>query len=211
MRLYLSSYKLGDYAERFAELVRGDRRGWVIANALDGLDDERREASTAREIASLAILGLEARDLDLRLLTPETIDAVFGDPDFLWVRGGNVFTLRMAMAWCGLDRIIVDGLAADRFVYAGYSAGPCVLAPSLGGLELCDPVDDCLAAYGDVRYDGLGILDRPFVPHLDSPDHPATELLGMVAAQYAAEGQTFWAVRDGEALVVDGGQPTLAR
>ena len=59
----------------------------------------------------------------------------------------------------------VDGLAADRFVYAGYSAGPCVLAPSLAGLDLCDSPEDCQATYGDVRFDGLGILDRPVVPH----------------------------------------------
>ena len=57
---------------------------------------------------------------------------------------GNVFTLRMAFAKSGLDRVVVEGLAADQFVYAGFSAGPCVLAPSLAGLELCDPPEACL-------------------------------------------------------------------
>ena len=110
----------------------------------------------------------------------------------------------MAFARSGLDRVVVEGLAADRFVYAGFSAGPCVLAPSLSGLELCDPPETCRASYGDVRYDGLGVLDRPVVPHLNSPQHPETALLSRVAATYETEGQPYWALSDGQALVIDG-------
>lgn len=204
MRLYLSSYQLGAHPEVLARLVRGNRHGWVVANALDGLDEDRRRGDAQRQIEALADLGLHATDLDLRNHNPATIRAVFGDPDFLWVRGGNVFTLRMAFARSGLDRVVVEGLARDRFVYAGFSAGPCVLAPSLAGLELCDPPETCRASYGDVRYDGLGVLDRPVVPHLDSPQHPETDLLARVAAAYEAEGQPYWALSDGQALVFDG-------
>ena len=132
MRLYLSSYQLGAHPEVLARLVHGDRRGWVVANALDGHDETRRRTDTKLQIEALA-------------------------------RGGNVFT-RMALARSGLDRVVINGLAADRFVYAGFSAGPCVLAPTLRGLEVCDPLDICRATYGEVRYDGLGVLDRPVVP-----------------------------------------------
>ena len=204
MRLYLSSYLLGAHPEVLAGMVRGERKGWVVANALDGQDEGRRRTDTRRQIEALASLGLHAVDLDLRELDPATVRAGFGRPDFVWVRGGNVFTLRMALARSGLDHVVVDDLAADRFVYAGFSAGPCVLAPSLRGLELCDPPDVCQATYGAVRYDGLGVLDRPVVPHLDSPEHPESAVLAQVAAQYAREGQPCWALRDGQALVVDG-------
>ncbi|MGP5090252.1 Type 1 glutamine amidotransferase-like domain-containing protein [Brachybacterium tyrofermentans] len=108
------------------------------------------------------------------------------------------------MARSGLDELIVEGLRRDAFVYAGFSAGACVLAPSLAGLEQCDPVEDCVAEHGAVRFDGLGILDRPVVPHLESPDHPESALLGKVAAGYSEAGQLFWGLRDGDALVVDG-------
>jgi dipeptidase E len=178
-------------------------------NALDGLDDERRRRDIDTQIANLASIGLEAENLDLRDFTPHTIGAAFGDPDFLWVRGGNVFTLRMAMARSGADRLIVEGLAHDRFVYAGFSAGPCVLAPRLDGLELCDSVDDCRATYGEVRFDGLAVLDRPVVPHLDSPGHPETALLGEVAARYERDNQPYWPLTDGEALVIDGADPLI--
>ncbi len=101
--------------------------------------------------------------------------------------------------------MLTDLLARDARVYGGYSAGGCVLAPSLRGLELCDEPDDVPATYGvPARFDGLGLLDRPFVPHLDSPDHPETELVAKVAARYRAEGVEFHALRDGQVLVVDG-------
>lgn len=204
MRLYLSSFQFGEHPEVFSGLVRGGRRGWVVMNALDGLDDDRREADAGIQIANLASIGLHAAILDLRDFYADGIGSAFGQPDFLWVRGGNVFTLRMAMARSGLDRLVVEGLAADRFVYAGYSAGPCVLAPSLAGLELCDSTEDCRATHGEVRFDGLAVLDRPVVPHLDSPGHPETDVLSRVAAQYESKGQPYWGLRDGQALVFDG-------
>ncbi|MGJ6979854.1 Type 1 glutamine amidotransferase-like domain-containing protein [Aestuariimicrobium soli] len=201
MRLYLSSYQLGRPAHLFAGLVTGERRGWLVQNALDGQDEHRRRDDAGLQRRALAALGLEAEVLDLRRHDPSTIDQAVGEPDFVWVRGGNVFTLRMAMARSGFDRWVVDALADDRFVYAGFSAGPCVLAPSLRGFEHCDPVEPCVAEYGEVRFDGLGVLDRPIVPHLDSPDHPETELLGEVARRFDAVGQPYFALRDGEALV----------
>ena len=204
MRLYLSSYQLGEHGERLQAMVRGAGRGYVIMNALDAGEESRRREDAHRQIRALAELGLEATDLDLREHTPASIDEVVGETDFLWVRGGNVFTLRMALARSGMDAVIRDGLSRDRFVYAGFSAGPCVLAPSLAGLEHCDPVEQCLAAYGEVRQDGLGVLDRPVVPHLDSPGHPETTLLGEVASRYTADGIPYWGLRDGQVLLVDG-------
>lgn len=209
MRLYLSSYQLGERTDLLTQMVRGERRGRVIANALDGYDEDRRKRDVQRQIAALAELGLEATDLDLRDHDRSSIATEVGEPDFLWIRGGNVFTLRMAMARSGMDSVIVDALPRDAFVYAGYSAAACVLAPSLAGLEHCDPVQDCVSAYGSVRYDGLRVLDRPVVPHLESPGHPETALLGEVASRYDESQERYWALRDGQVLVIDGGAPTI--
>ncbi|QGN32650.1 Type 1 glutamine amidotransferase-like domain-containing protein [Microlunatus sp. Gsoil 973] len=205
MRLYLSSFQLGRRPELLSSLVDGGRRGWLIMNALDGLGDGvRRSAEAEAQLANLSGLGLEAAELDLRTVDPRIAEQTFGEPDFVWVRGGNVFTLRMAMATSGVDEIITQQVRRDRLVYAGYSAGPCVLAPDLTGLEHCDPVEPCIATYGDVRFDGLGILDRAFVPHLNSPSHPESQALGEVAAAYEAAGRPYWALSDGQALVIQG-------
>ena len=56
---------------------------------------------------------------------------------------------------------------------------------------------------------GLGLLDRLFVPHVDSPEHPETGACTAVSHSLTAAGVAHWAVRDGQVLVVDGGAPTL--
>ncbi|WP_159803240.1 Type 1 glutamine amidotransferase-like domain-containing protein [Arthrobacter zhaoguopingii] len=209
MRLYLSSYQLGSHPEVLSDLVRGDRRGWVILNALDGVDDEVRHREAERQIANLQALGLAAQELDLRKHDAGTLAAHLGDPEFLWVRGGNVFMLRAAMALSGMDEVIVNRLEEDAFVYAGFSAGACILGPTLSGLEECDSTTDCLATYGSVRFDGLNILDRPLVPHIQSPEHPESEALTRVASRYDRTNQPYWPLRDGQALVIHGSTTTL--
>ena len=204
MRLYLSSYQLGSRSEVFAAMVDGARWGYVVMNAVDGGDRARRIQAADRQLESLAALGLEADVLDLRDLSPRTLKQELGEPDFFWVNGGNAFTLRMAMRRSGLDDYLVDGLHGDRFAYGGFSAGACVLAPDLTGLEVCDPTSDCELVYGEVSYRGLGVLDRPFVPHLESPDHQEAEVMAAVADNYEKTGQPFWALRDGQVLLVDG-------
>lgn len=205
MRLYLSSYQLGYSSDRFVWMTGQGSTGVVIMNALDAGDPERRARDTLTQIANLVGIGFNASELDLRDHTPETIGTALGGIDFVWVRGGNVFVLREAMARSGFDAELVRALGEDRFSYGGFSAGACVLAPSLRGLELCDPVEDAERLYGHVTWEGLGILDRPVVPHLDSPGHPETDLLGQVARNYEAAGQEYYGLRDGEALVMDEG------
>ncbi|SCF58745.1 dipeptidase E [Streptomyces sp. Ncost-T10-10d] len=59
--------------------------------------------------------------------------------------------------------------------------------------------------YGEpVAWEGLGILDHAVVPHVDSPGHPETEALGVVAVNYRADGTPHLTLRDGQALVIDG-------
>ncbi len=41
---YLSSYQLGDHPEALSGMVGGERRGWLVMNALDGLDEHSRRA-----------------------------------------------------------------------------------------------------------------------------------------------------------------------
>ncbi|ALE94102.1 hypothetical protein AOC05_08280 [Arthrobacter alpinus] len=209
MRHYLSSYELSDRPEAFTSLVRGKRNGWIIMNAFDGAAPETRRIETERQCTNLASIGLTAHELDLRLYDAESLSVKFEQPDLVWVRGGNVFTLRAAMARSGVDAIIVDRLRADALVYAGFSAGGCVLAPSLLGLEECDSTNDALLQYGAVKYEGLNILDRPFAPHLGTSDHPEREILTQVGAAYAHDGKQYWALRDGQALVVDGSSVEL--
>ena len=151
-------------------------------------------------------------EIDLRELTgPGEVQAALVDVDAVWVRGGNTFVLRVAMQLSGADEVLAEAIRADTLAWGGYSAGGCVLAPSMRGLELVDPVDEVARVQpgASVVWEGLGILDRPFVPHWSSPGHPETEEIDDVVAHYDALGTAYWKLRDGQALVVDGDDVAL--
>ncbi|WP_424217561.1 Type 1 glutamine amidotransferase-like domain-containing protein (plasmid) [Streptomyces sp. BI20] len=213
MRMYLSSFRTGHHPDRMVALLHPSARTAaapvaVIANAVDALPAAERRDAVERELDALAGLGLRPVEVDLRVFfdrPAHEVAAVLARFPLVWVRGGNVFVLRQALARSGADAALIDLLARDAAVYAGYSAAACVLAPDLRGLELCDDPEAVRAAYGDpARWDGLGLLDRVIVPHIDSPGHPETEVLGIVAARYRTEGVPHTPLRDGQALVIDG-------
>lgn len=212
MRLYLSSFRLGDHPEHLVRLMDRGARVAVVANSVDGAPREVRQEAVELELAALRRLGLEPHEVDLRELAgPADVQEALREVAGVWVRGGNTFVLRVAMRRSGADTAVADAVRADALVYAGYSAGGCVLAPDLRGLELVDPVDEVARVRpgADVVWEGLGLLDRPFVPHWDSPGHPETGMIDDVVARYEAEGTTHWRLRDGQALVVDGDGATL--
>lgn len=198
MRMYLSSYRLGDHPERLTALLRTPGPAAVIANAMDAVPDR----GVAYELTALGSLGIEARELDLRDHdSPERLREALAAYAMVWVRGGNVFELRHAMRRSGADRVLPELVRANALVYAGYSAGCCVLAPSLRGLETIDDPGDAPI------WDGLGVLDYAIVPHVQS-DHPESEAADRAAARYRATGTPHRTLRDGEAIVIDGTRPT---
>jgi dipeptidase E len=213
MRMYLSSFRMGDQPEQLVQLLDVVGPAAVVANAIDGASDDVRAEGVERELAALAELGVDAEELDLRdyLGTSERLASDLARYRLVWVRGGNTFLLRHALAASGADSILTKLLAQDALVYGGYSAGCCVLAPSLRGLELVDEPEEVAATYGvPAIWDGLGLLDYAFVPHVDSPGHPESEACGRLAELYRATGVAHKTVRDGQALVIAGERVTLA-
>ncbi|MCD5312100.1 Type 1 glutamine amidotransferase-like domain-containing protein [Kineosporia babensis] len=211
MRLYLSSFRSGDQPEQMLALLgRPARSGEVavIANAIDDRPEPERRTAVEREFRALAELGLRPVELDLRMLfgcSPAQATAALAEFSLVWVRGGNVFVLRQALALSGADQALIKLLQEDALVYAGYSAAACVLAPDLHGLEHCDDPSAVQKAYAEqARYDGLALLDYAVVPHVHSPGHPETKVLGEVADRYRADGIPHRTLRDGQAIVING-------
>jgi dipeptidase E len=204
MRLYLSSFRVGSYPQRLLQLLGEGRRTALVPNAMDGAPEQIRRDGLARDVGELEALGLDVTLVDVR--TPNAVHQLAGY-DLVWVRGGNVFALRKAFADTGADTILTGLLRGDALVYGGYSAGPCILAPEIGFLQ---EVDDITAVKKPVTT-GLGLLDRPFVPHVASPGHPETEACDEVSAELHRRGQYHWALSDGDVLVVDGQRTELLR
>lgn len=213
MRLYLSSFRIGDHPERLLELTGTNRRTAVVVNALDHLRPALRQERVETELAALREVGLDPVELDLRRFVgqPDAVRQALIGVGLVWMRGGNVFVLRQRLAETGLDQHLITGLAADRFAVGGYSAGVCVLGSSLAGLEDCDPITDLdrIAPGTEPIMTGLGVIETTFVPHLDSPDHPESAALTTIAAGLRAQGRPITELRDGDVLIVSGAGRTL--
>ena len=146
MRLYASSFRLGSEPEKLRALFAGPSRVGVITNALDfSTDLSRRQHALQRECRDLASLGLVPEEIDLRNYfgRREALDDRLTRCDGVWVVGGNAFILRRAMRYSGLDELLQQRrVGPAAFVYAGYSAGACVLSPTLKGIHLVDAPHD---------------------------------------------------------------------
>jgi dipeptidase E len=209
MRLYLSSYRLGDHAEKLSALMRGGQCIAAIGNALDFIPaDTRRnyEATIYSPIEEFAELGFEAENLDLRdyFGRPERLAGHLRSFDLVWVLGGNAFLLRRAMRQSGFDGVIRDMLAADAIAYGGFSAGAVTVTPTLRGIELMDEPEMLAEGYdADIIWEGLGLVDFSIVPHYRS-DHDEAEAAEKAVAWFAENGLPFKTMRDGDVFVVDG-------
>ncbi len=177
MKYYLSSFKIGDYEKKLVEMTEnGNKNVTFISNALDFATDlVRRSKSDKLDIADLKRLGFNVNILDLKKYINKSneLEETLEQYDVIWVRGGNVFVLAQAMMLSGFKDIILKYHKKNReIVYGGYSAGICILGPTLLGLHLVD--DPNQKPYGEqyqTIWDGLNITDYVIVPHYKS-DHP---------------------------------------
>lgn len=207
MKLYLSSYRLGDNPEKLVDLIGENKRIAVIPNALDfSTDIERRNAGVQREIDDLNNLGLQAEEVDLRdyFNKPQELEKKLSNFGALWVRGGNTFILRKAFKESGMDEWLLKQKDNKELVYAGYSAGVCVLSPTLKGLEIVDDPNIVGEGYNnEIIWEGVGLIDFAFAPHFESPGHPETEAVGREVEYYKKNGVEYRALHDGEVIIYE--------
>jgi dipeptidase E len=206
MKLYLSSYQIGMEPERLSELFGSGRRIGVIRNALDFSEDqERLERRRQDEFSQLEDLNLVPEDIDLRAYfdNNDELQSVIQELDGLWVTGGNAFILRRAMKQSGLDKILRNKSSQEPFVYAGYSAGACVVTPTLDGIHLVDPPDSVPPGYAsELVWEGVGLVPFCIAPHYRS-EHPESELIEQCVEYFMDHKIPFIVLRDGEAYVGD--------
>lgn len=206
MKFYLSSYKLGNEIDKLKRLIPPNNKTAYISNALDfSTDLERRQKSEQSDMADLEGVGLNIEKIDLRDFFNKSSDLEKKLTEFgvIWVRGGNLFVLRQAMKLSGLDYMIKELFLNKAILYGGYSAGACVLAPTLRGMELID--DSSARPYGEdieTVWEGVGILDYSVVPHYKS-DHPESERANDVVAYMEKNNIPFKTLRDGEVIIIE--------
>jgi dipeptidase E len=205
MKFYLSSYKFGNEVEKLKTMLpRGSKIGH-INNARDWTDADpiRRAEHHFQEIEQLNQLGFVGGPLDLQdyFHRENELRDKLNDLNGLWVSGGNTFVLRQAMKLSGFDRIFSQLRNRKGFLYAGYSAGICILCDSLKYIENVDnPNDFPYKDNNETIWEGLGVFPYGLLPHYDS-DHFESEAIGKEVQVCINNKWLFKALRDGEVIV----------
>jgi dipeptidase E len=147
MKLYLSSYKIGGPNEvnSLKSMLTENKKTAYISNALDFSNDVgRRKLSEEPDIQDLTDIGLDVEIVDLRKYfhNQGQLSKDLNKFGVIWARGGNAFVLRQAMYLSGFDKFLSKMIENNEDkIYGGYSAGVCILGPTLKGLELVDNLE----------------------------------------------------------------------
>ncbi|MCR4329242.1 MAG: peptidase E [Candidatus Roizmanbacteria bacterium] len=206
MKYYLSSYRLGNETNMLEKLIAETSGKFAyIPNALDftSADPIRREKHISSDMSDFESHGASIELLDLK--------KYFGDMDKLkntlsnyggvYVSGGNTFVLRQAMKLSGLDKILLELADKSNFLYVAYSAGVCVLTPSLKPYAITDDANNFpYKQMNEQVWDGLNILSFAFEPHYQS-EHPESASTDKEIQHCIDSKILFKAYRDGEVLI----------
>ncbi len=214
MRLYLSSYKFGNYTEELVKLCPDNKKVGVIMNAVDWSNDkERITKSLNDQMDVLKSLGFNPEQIDLKNYfgKSEELKKHLSSFGLVWVYGGNTFVLKRAYKQSGFDKIIKEMLLEDKIVYAGFSAGIVILSESLKGLEIVDDPNIIPEGYEkDFNWDGLGILDYHIAVHYKS-DHPESASMDKEIEFYKEKNMPYQTLKDGEVIVINGTETKFFR
>lgn len=204
MNSYLSSYKLGNNVSYLKRWIKeNDNKILLIKNARDTKEQNEAEKNIIhQDIKMLEEIGFNVTILDLKEYfnkSDELKKFITNNYRAFCVIGGNVFVLRKAMQLSGFDSYLKENYNNDDLLYIGYSAGICVLSPSLVGLEL---VDDKINIYNsdEIIEEGLGLIDYSIAPHYKS-DHPESKLIDDLVRFFEKNKVKYKTLSDGEVII----------
>lgn len=214
MRLYLSSYKLGNHIEELVKLSSDNKRVGVIMNAVDWSGDKERVfRSLSEQMNILTSLGFQPEQIDLRNYFGKSneLKKYLTNLGVVWIYGGNTFVLKRAYEQSGFDEIIKEMILKDEIVYAGFSAGVVILSKSMKGLEIIDDPSIVPEGYrSDFSWDGLGILDYHVAVHYKS-DHPESSDVDREIEYCEKNNIPYKTLSDGEVIVINGEETKFFR
>jgi dipeptidase E len=215
MRLFLSSQDFGNYANVAAQMAGPNKKAIFIKNAQDNEPPEVRNFSNSEKQKMFEEAGFEFEMIDLRdyFGKKEQLEEKIMQAGSFWSSGGNTFILRRAMKSSGLDGVLKKLLAEDKILYGGWSAGACIAASDLHGVEFGDfPQPDIVPKEYPIKetiWNGLNLVQFMVVPHCNS-DWFGKE--AQMCIKYLTEHDLpYQALEDGQVFVVDGEKQELLK
>ena len=207
MKFYLSSFMFGHEVEKLKSLLPPESKIGHINNSQDSGDTvpEMMPKGQKQEIEQLIRLGFNAESLDLRNYfgKENKLREKLTHLDGVWVSGGNTFVLRQAMRLSGFDILFDELRSRNDFLYAGYSAGICILCDSLKYIQHVDDPD--FFPYQSIKkaiWEGLHVFNYGLLPHYHSNHHESAAI--ELDVQACIENKwLFKALKDGDVIILD--------
>ena len=202
MKLYLAS-KHVQFPKELVSLVGSSDpkqvRAKLVVNAFDNYPEDRRQKHVSELQESLSKTRFSIDSLDLREYINRRADLVelLKKSDFLWISGGNIFSLRYLLRECGLDKSLAT-LINNGLVYGGDSAGAAVIGPDLHGLDLLDDVSEA----PELIYTGLNITSFIILPHWGNERYQKE--IANSKAELEKYNDEIITISDSQVCIVDG-------
>lgn len=210
MRLFLSSYRAGDYNGKLVELFGKKTKVAVITNAKDYKSHKERSESVTELMGFLKSLGFKPAEIDLRQYFE---DSNFSEKDLkkypaVWMAGGNTFILRKALKQSSASKVLGNMVRKNEIIYAGESAGAIIATPTLTGVEFGDNPAIVPKGYNrEVIWSGLGLISYHVVPHYGS-EWAGAEVMVRELKKHALKYKTL---TNSQAIVINGDKEELLR
>jgi dipeptidase E len=205
VRLFLSSYRTGEYNDQFLELLGDQTHIAIITNAKD-YKNEIERATSVKEVQNFfEEMGLTTSEIDLRNYFDDTsgLEELLSKQSCVWVAGGNTFVLRRAMYYSGCDQLLTQLVHDEAVIYAGESAGAILATPGLTGSEFADDPSIVPEGYDEEEiWEGLGLVEYYVVPHYESGDEGIERMVDILEEQ----SLPFRTLNNNQAILIDGDQ-----
>lgn len=203
MKLYLSSYKLGNKTEELKKwMIEHNNKICLIPNAKDAYPEiYEKKISIQADIQEMTNLGFDVTVLSLKDYFGKEKELFQKLKEFnaFYVIGGNVFVLRQAMHLSGFDTFINAIKKESNYLYVAYSAGMSVLAKDLHGLDICD--ESNMDVYNiNTIWNGLGFFDYLLLPHYKS-EHKETKRIDDCVKYCEVNHINYRTLKDGDVII----------
>jgi dipeptidase E len=208
MRLFLSSYRAGNYTDKLVDLFGEKTRVGLITNAKDYKTASERKEGVNEITTFLKSLNLRAEEIDLRKYFK---NQDFSEKDLakyqaVWVAGGNTFVLARALRQSGARRVLANMVRKNEIIYGGESAGAIMPTPTLTGVQFGDDPNFIPAGYEDeVVWEGLNFISYHIVPHYKS-EWPGADAM---ISELEKNNFTYKTLTDYQAIVINGDKEEL--
>lgn len=216
MRLFLSSYRAGNYPKRLEELFGKGIKVAVITNAKDYKPPQERKEKVGELLDFFTGLGMKPKEIDLRdyFSDTEKLAKDFSGYPALWLAGGNTFLLRKALRQSNLEALLGDAVRKNEIVLGGESAGAIIMGPTLKGSENVDDPEDNPYFTADgydnkVIWEGLDFINFVPVPHYQSGDYGSS--IDNFVEYLTRQSIPHRTMTDTQAIIINGAKEEFLR